>query len=781
MIALLVPTALLACPATVPAQSAGNRLLGIDVSAWQGNISQTTWNNLRNVENRQFAFMRASRGGTTGVDKRQGGFPTNDDTFFNLSQRYDDPYFVQNMNRATAAGMFVGSYHFARPDIIASTTNSGGIANSGIDEANHYIQMAGAFMRPGYLPPTFDLEAGDGLRTDSELAQFSLDFSNRVHEVMRIRPMMYINGNYAANVLGGASASLRDQLAKPAAASPSIASPAFSQLWTARYPNQTNPDSINVQTGSPSDGLSTVFGPWDDYGDPQPWAFWQYTSKGRLQSFNSGNSDLDFNVLQGGIEFLKDQLVPAVWWNDSSGDWSTLANWNSGQVATVPVSGTGQVTPVGTQTMPTARLPGAAGTGPTSGQHDTVILDRPNAAITVTLSTGSHNIRKFYVRETFAMTGGSLNVNYVPVAESTPMSMQVSATTTLSGGASLSAHTIQVDAARTLTAGGSASLSFTALTLDRGATPATLALNGNVSLAGLSGGTATIGTNSGTAATGRIDLGGATRTLTVANGAAAVDLVVAVPLVNGGLIKAGPGTMQLAAANTYTGSTTVQGGVLVLGSAATLASSVIRVESGATLDVSQKSGGYAVSSGQTLAGAGSVVGSITLGGGSKVVAGSSPGTLTISGNATFGSGANYDWQIYNATGTAGATNGWDLVTVGGTLSIASTTADRFNINLWSLSAVGPDVNGNALNFSSATSGTWRIASAAGGITGFSADKFTINVSATNGTGGFTNSLSGGTFSVAQSGTALNLVFTPGLTPNPSTLTWYGDGVNPGGG
>jgi hypothetical protein len=228
-----VPIAVLAWTATASAQSSGNRVLGIDVSAWQGSISQTTWNNLRAVENRQFVFVRATRGGTTGVDKRNGGYPANDDTASTLSQRYDDLYFVQNVNRATTAGMFVGSYHFSRPDIIASTINSGSIPNTAVDEADHFIQMAGAFMRPGYLPPTFDLEAGDGLRTDNELAQFSIDFSNRIHEVTRIRPTMYVNGNYALNVLGGATVARRDQLAKPAAVEPSLAGPAYSQLWIA--------------------------------------------------------------------------------------------------------------------------------------------------------------------------------------------------------------------------------------------------------------------------------------------------------------------------------------------------------------------------------------------------------------------------------------------------------------------------------------------------------------------------------------------------------------------
>ncbi|MFM7205409.1 MAG: GH25 family lysozyme [Planctomycetaceae bacterium] len=706
---LLVPCAVLAATAAAHGQSAGNRLLGIDVSAWQGSISQTTWNNIRGVENRQFAFVRASRGGTTGIDKRQGGFPANDDTTYTLSQRYDDPYFVQNVNRATAAGMFVGSYHFARPDIIATTTNSGGIAASATDEADHFMRMAGVFMRPGYLPPTFDLEAGDTVRTDNELTQYAIDFSNRIYDVMRIRPMIYINGNYAANVLAGATAARRDQLAKPATVMPSLAGPAYSQLWTARYPNQTSPDSINVQTGSPGDGLSTVFGPFDDYGTAQPWTFWQYASTGRLASFNSGNSNLDFNVVQGGIEFLKDQLVPAVWWSDTSGDWSTLANWNSGQAVSVPVTGTGQVTPIGTQTVPAPRLPGASGTAPTSGWNDTVILDRPTADITVTLSSGTHGIRKLYARETFTMTGGSLSLNYVPVAESTPASLQASAAVTVSGGASLAAHTIQVDAARTFTA-GTASLTFDTLSLGRGATPAKVAINGDVTISGTAGGTAKIAAESGTAAAGVVDLGNGTRTITVTNGTAAIDLQVSVPLTNGGLIKAGAGTMLMGGASTYSGSTTVRAGTLVLGTNGTFTSSpLVRVDPGAVLDISQKAGGYTIAAGQTISGSGTLLGSINLSG----------GTL---GMSTLAIGTASSLKRVTMTGGAIASTPAVTLTAGGTLALPATTPASVAVRSLQVSSTA---GGGRLD-----AGTSLVTVAAGGMT--AADLTTALLAGRNG-------------------------------------------------
>src|SRR5262249_42517331 len=138
-------------------QAVAQRVTGLDVSAWQGNLSQANWNTIHTTDGRDFAFIRSSRGGTTGYYNQNDS--DNSDGLNTLSQRYDDPYFVQNINRATAAGVYAGSYHFGRMDIIASTLNANGIPNNGTDEANHFIEMAGAWMRPGYLLPVFDFEA----------------------------------------------------------------------------------------------------------------------------------------------------------------------------------------------------------------------------------------------------------------------------------------------------------------------------------------------------------------------------------------------------------------------------------------------------------------------------------------------------------------------------------------------------------------------------------------------------------------------------------------------
>lgn len=146
--------------------------------------------------------------------------------------------------------------------------------------------------------------------------------------------------------------------------------------------------------------------------------------------------------------------------------------------------------------------------------------------------------------------------------------------------------------------------------------------------------------------------------------------------------------------------------------------------------------------------------------------GNSPGTLTVVGDLSWLGGGNYNWQIHDATGSAGT--GWDYTQVIGALDLSALTpSSKFNINLWSLSAVSPDANGAAINFDNTLDGqSWTILAALDGITGFDAANFNINVGATNGTGGFANALApGGFFGIEQQGIAINLTYT---VPEPST-------------
>jgi autotransporter-associated beta strand protein len=408
---------------------------------------------------------------------------------------------------------------------------------------------------------------------------------------MGIRPMIYINGSYASYLQS------------------SIVN-AFPVLWSARWPNQTNVPAIPVQTGNPSDSYAPIYGPWDDAPLPsQPWTIWQYASTGHVNAIGGGASSCDLDVARGGIEFLKDLLNPALWVANGSGQWTTLSNWNSGQAPVAPVQGTNPPARVGTLTLPTPRLPST---------NDTVILDYPGAAITVTLASGSQNIRKLYVRESLNISGGSLTVNYIPSWDCTTNAAQFSAPVTLGGGASLSVHTLQVDATNTFTLSGS-TLTFNTINLMPNTTaPAKIALGGDVSFCALTNGTATVTNGTGSGSSGLIDLGGATRACNVASG---TDLFIEVPVTNGGLVKTGVGTLHLDAANTYSGGTTLSAGKLLVNN---------RAGSGTG------TGGVTVNGG-TLGGTGVIAGAVTVNSGGTLAPGatSSLATLTLGGAPTF--------------------------------------------------------------------------------------------------------------------------------------------------
>jgi autotransporter-associated beta strand protein len=233
---------------------------------------------------------------------------------------------------------------------------------------------------------------------------------------------------------------------------------------------------------------------------------------------------------------------------------------------------------------------------------------------------------------------------------------------------------------------------------------------------------------------------------------------------NGGMTKNSAGTLTLGGVNTYTGATTVADGKLVVNGS--INNSTVTVNNGGT-----------------LAGSGSV-GGIVLNLGSTISPGNSPGTLNVAGNINWLGGGNYNWQIVGLTGTAGASSTWDLVSATGILDLSALSiGSKFNINLWSLQSTGPDVNGALTGFNNTQSYTWKIATAAGGITGFNSSYFNLNTGAINGTAGFANGLNGGTFSLAQSGNDLNLIFTAAAAPGapvPEPGTWAAAALLAGG-
>ena len=205
-----------------------------------------------------------------------------------------------------------------------------------------------------------------------------------------------------------------------------------------------------------------------------------------------------------------------------------------------------------------------------------------------------------------------------------------------------------------------------------------------------------------------------------------------------GLTKAGLGTLNLMAANTFTGPTTVNTGKLLV-NGSTDAGSAATILAGAT-----------------LGGSGTVSGTVDNSG--ILSPGNSPGTLNT-GAVTWESGGSYQFEINNATGTEGADPGWDLLNISGSLTVAATSGSPFTIQVTSLAGSSA---GSAANFDKTQAYSWRIATASGGVSGFAASKFAIDDSL------FQNAKGGGLFSVTQSGNNVYLNFTP-FTAGPLTV------------
>src|SRR5262249_8269645 len=185
------------------------------------------------------------------------------------------------------------------------------------------------------------------------------------------------------------------------------------------------------------------------------------------------------------------------------------------------------------------------------------------------------------------------------------------------------------------------------------------------------------------AITGNLSLDGATRTFTVSAGADAVQMLISAVISGSpgaGLTKAGAGTLRLLGNNTYTGTTTVQAGRLVV-------------------DGSQGSSNVVLAGG-TLDGVGTV-GAIMASGGTLSPGGPQPtGVLTARGNVALASAATFGVRL---NGTS-AGSGYDQLNVTGTVNLNSDLGAGATLAL-------------SVGFASAMGDSFTILTATGGITG----------------------------------------------------------------
>ena len=216
---------------------------GVDVSHWQGSI---IWSKVYGAGYR-FAFVKASEG-----------------------VGWVDPNFEANMKDGRNAGLLMGAYHFARPDL----------GNNPKDEAEYFISVASEYLREGFLRPALDLEVGSTLGKDA-LSNWVRVWMETVKNETGIEPIIYVNSYYANNYLDVSLAKY--------------------ELWIAHW---TYDPSVFPNTGI-----------WET------WSFWQYSDKGSVPGI-TGNVDLDLfngNMRRLYSEFTISNLkVLNVTWEDKT-------------------------------------------------------------------------------------------------------------------------------------------------------------------------------------------------------------------------------------------------------------------------------------------------------------------------------------------------------------------------------------------------------------------------------------------------------------------------------
>jgi lysozyme len=193
---------------------------GIDVSHWQGTID---WPLVASAGKR-FAYMKASEG-------------------TNLV----DTFYANNRAQARAVGLYVGAYHFARPD----RTPGDAIA-----EADYFLAMSQ--VSAGDLLPVLDLEVSGGL-SPVELQEWVKGYLGRIYERTGARGVIYVSPIFWRNSMGDTTW---------------FAANGYRTLWIAHWTGGFAP--------------SVPAGNWGGTG----WTFWQYTSSGVVPGI-TGRVDLN--------------------------------------------------------------------------------------------------------------------------------------------------------------------------------------------------------------------------------------------------------------------------------------------------------------------------------------------------------------------------------------------------------------------------------------------------------------------------------------------------------
>ncbi len=218
-----------------------------------------------------------------------------------IKDTLNQPRFKEDMDNGIKAGLKMGAYHFSQP------TKYGAV-----DEANHFIKVAGKYFKNGNLTPVLDVEdivirdpktkkiiysefacqananankIKQGL-SKADLTKWVNDFVSTVKQQTGVTPIIYTSASYGVSCLDANDKNLQSY-----------------KLWISQYPYRVNPDKDNpAHYPKKSELYSGIWKQWD---------FWQYTDGVITPTHTDGipGKDPDLDVLNGDESVLINYII----------------------------------------------------------------------------------------------------------------------------------------------------------------------------------------------------------------------------------------------------------------------------------------------------------------------------------------------------------------------------------------------------------------------------------------------------------------------------------------
>lgn len=132
-------------------------ILGFDISKHQGLNGTGVLEGLRKEPDAKFIIIKATEG-----------------------KNYTDPAFMANFDAAVKAGLLIGIYHYARPDL----------GNSPELEAEEFVRLGVRKINPEGVVFILDYE---GSALNSKYGDWALRWCRRVEELTEKKPLVYTN------------------------------------------------------------------------------------------------------------------------------------------------------------------------------------------------------------------------------------------------------------------------------------------------------------------------------------------------------------------------------------------------------------------------------------------------------------------------------------------------------------------------------------------------------------------------------------------------------------